>query len=48
MPIIVSILLNEIAKVSFKRTVQTMIYLPYFISWVVKASATIYSSTETA
>jgi putative aldouronate transport system permease protein len=35
MPIIVSILLNEIAKVSFKRTVQTMIYLPYFISWVV-------------
>jgi putative aldouronate transport system permease protein len=36
-PIIVAILLNEVAKVKFKRTVQTMIYLPYFISWVLIA-----------
>ena len=34
-PIILAILLNEIRKQSFKRTVQTIIYLPHFISWVV-------------
>lgn len=34
-PIVVSIMLNEINKVKFKRSVQTMIYLPHFISWVV-------------
>jgi putative aldouronate transport system permease protein len=36
-PIVVAILLNEVARIKFKRTVQTMIYLPYFISWVVIA-----------
>ena len=34
-PILISILLNEISSVKFKRSIQTMIYLPYFISWVV-------------
>lgn len=34
-PIVVSILLNEVRKTSFKRSVQTLIYLPHFISWVV-------------
>lgn len=34
-PIIVSILLNEIRSQKYKRTVQTIIYLPYFISWVI-------------
>lgn len=36
-PIIVSILLNEVRGHRFKRTVQTIIYLPYFISWVILA-----------
>jgi putative aldouronate transport system permease protein len=28
-------LLNEIRNVRFKRTVQTIIYLPHFVSWVI-------------
>jgi putative aldouronate transport system permease protein len=36
-PIIVAILLNEIRKIWFKRLVQTLIYLPHFISWVILA-----------
>ncbi|MBB3111757.1 putative aldouronate transport system permease protein [Paenibacillus phyllosphaerae] len=34
-PIIVAILINEVRKAVFKRTVQTMIYLPHFLSWVI-------------
>jgi putative aldouronate transport system permease protein len=34
-PIAVAILLNEIRLAVFKRVAQTLIYLPYFISWVV-------------
>lgn len=34
-PIVVAILLNEVVSTKFKRTIQTMIYLPHFISWVV-------------
>lgn len=34
-PVIVALLLNEIKISSFKRTAQTIIYFPYFISWVV-------------
>lgn len=34
-PIIVALLLNEIKNIKFKRTVQTVIYLPHFISWVI-------------
>ena len=33
-PLIVSLMLNEVRKILFKRAVQTIIYLPYFISWV--------------
>ena len=36
-PIIFALLLNEIRKVAFKRTVQTISYLPHFISLVVVA-----------
>jgi putative aldouronate transport system permease protein len=35
MPIILSILLNEVRNVKFKKTVQTLSYLPYFVSWIV-------------
>jgi putative aldouronate transport system permease protein len=34
-PILVALLLNEIRREWFKRTVQTAIYLPHFISWVI-------------
>ena len=34
-PIIVAILLNEVRSSKFRRTVQTAIYLPYFLSWVI-------------
>jgi putative aldouronate transport system permease protein len=36
-PIILSLLLNEVRNSKFKRTVQTILYLPHFISWVVIA-----------
>nr|WP_239624712.1 ABC transporter permease subunit [Paenibacillus sp. H1-7] len=34
-PIIVALLLNEVRSRLFKQTVQTAIYLPHFISWVI-------------
>lgn len=34
-PIVVSLLLNECRNVAAKRTIQTMIYFPYFISWII-------------
>ncbi len=34
-PIVVALLLNEIRRMFFKRTVQTIIYLPHFLSWVI-------------
>ena len=37
MPIILALLLNEIFNTKFKRTVQTISYLPHFLSWVVVA-----------
>ena len=36
-PILLSLMLNEVRSKKFKRTVQTVSYLPYFISWVVVA-----------
>lgn len=35
MPIILALMLNEVRVTKFKRTVQTISYLPHFISWVV-------------
>ena len=34
-PIILALLLNEVRNVMYKRVVQTITYIPYFISWVV-------------
>jgi len=33
-----AVMLNEVRSIPFKRTVQTISYLPYFVSWVVAAS----------
>ena len=37
-PIILAILINEVTHSGFKRTVQTISYLPHFISWIVAAT----------
>ncbi len=34
-PILFALLLNEVRKMLFKRTVQTLVYLPHFMSWVI-------------
>lgn len=34
-PVFLSLLLNEVKNQTFKKTVQSIIYLPHFISWVV-------------
>ncbi|QHW32884.1 sugar ABC transporter permease [Paenibacillus rhizovicinus] len=34
-PIVVALLLNEVGKVFFRKGVQTLIYLPHFLSWVI-------------
>lgn len=34
-PIIVSILLNELRSAWYRRTCQTLIYLPHFLSWII-------------
>ncbi|OZB98247.1 sugar ABC transporter permease [Paenibacillus sp. XY044] len=34
-PIILALMLNEIRLAAFKRIVQTLTYLPHFISWVI-------------
>lgn len=36
-PILLALLINEIRQNWFKRTVQTITYMPYFLSWVVVA-----------
>ena len=30
-----ALLLNEVKRTTFKKTIQTAIYLPHFISWVI-------------
>jgi putative aldouronate transport system permease protein len=36
-PIVLALLLNEVRASSFKRVVQTITYLPHFVSWVILA-----------
>jgi putative aldouronate transport system permease protein len=40
-PILLALLLNEIGNLRFKKVVQTISYLPHFISWVVLGGITI-------
>jgi putative aldouronate transport system permease protein len=37
-PFILALLINEVRNRQFKRTVQTIFYLPHFVSWVTIAS----------
>lgn len=47
-PFILAMLINEVGARAFKRTVQTISYLPHFISWVTIASLVyLFLSTDT-
>lgn len=37
-PLTFALLLNEVTQIHFKRVVQTIVYLPHFLSWVILAS----------
>jgi len=37
-PIILALMLNEVRVNFFKRTIQTLIYMPHFLSWVIIVS----------
>ncbi|WNR45435.1 ABC transporter permease [Paenibacillus roseipurpureus] len=34
-PILLALMINEVSRPLFKKTVQTITYLPYFLSWIV-------------
>ncbi|MCL2092902.1 MAG: ABC transporter permease subunit [Treponema sp.] len=36
-PIILALMMNEMRSLMYKRTIQTVLYLPHFISWVIMA-----------
>lgn len=37
LPIILALMLNEVSSLAYKRVVQSIIYMPHFVSWVVVA-----------
>lgn len=37
-PLVVALMLNEVLSSVFKRLTQTIIYMPYFVSWVMMAA----------
>ncbi len=37
-PLTFALLLNEVKNITFKKTVQTIVYLPHFLSWVILAN----------
>jgi len=45
-PIILALLLNEVRVAMFKKTIQTLIYIPHFMSWVIIASISFVMLTE--
>ena len=46
-PIVIALLLNEVGNMKVRRTIQTIIYLPHFLSWVIVSGlfTTILSAT---
>lgn len=37
-PLIFALLLNEVRRMRYKKAIQTIVYLPHFLSWVILAS----------
>ncbi len=35
MPIVLALMLNEVKNLKFKKTIQTISYLPHFLSWII-------------
>ena len=42
LPILLSVMLNEVRHEAFKRVNQSLVYLPHFLSWVVVVSLTYF------
>jgi len=40
-PLIFALLLNELTSLPYKKAVQTLVYLPHFLSWVIMATIVI-------
>jgi putative aldouronate transport system permease protein len=40
-PIVIAVLLNEVRRAWFRKVVQTVIYMPHFLSWVVVVGITV-------
>ncbi len=40
-PILFALLLNEVTSAKFKKSIQTIVYLPHFVNWVVYAGIVI-------
>lgn len=36
-PILVALMLHEVKSKAYKRTIQTLVYIPHFVSWVILA-----------
>lgn len=41
-PILLSLMLNEVSHSGYKRLMQSLVYLPHFLSWVVIATLTLF------
>ena len=41
-PIILALLLNELRSAALKKTIQTAVYLPHFLSWTIVVSLTFF------
>ncbi|MEK8129505.1 ABC transporter permease subunit [Paenibacillus filicis] len=47
LPIVVALLLNEVVGKTFKKWVQSIVYLPHFLSWVIIVGITILLLSRT-
>lgn len=45
-PIVLALLLNEVRHSAYKRVIQTISYLPHFVSWVVVGGLLIYTFSQ--
>ncbi|MGG1515635.1 ABC transporter permease subunit [Paenibacillus oryzisoli] len=40
-PVLVAVMLNEVRRLWFKKSIQTLVYLPHFFSWVIIGGITV-------
>lgn len=48
LPIVLSLMLNELRKERFKKVIQTVLYLPHFLSWVIIVGLTFLLFSQTS